>query len=89
MPNSIVLATTESTVRWYSFDDAAASAWRQGNPPIPFTLSEVLDLRGRVLAGDKDTAKHWAQAMGLTPKRMLMTGLSSCGCVVRSRVARR
>jgi hypothetical protein len=66
MPNSIVLATTESTVRWYSFDDAAASAWRPGDPPIPFTLSEVLDLRGRVMAGDKDTAKHWAQAMGLT-----------------------
>ena len=66
MPNSIVFATTESTVRWYSFDNSAASAWRQGDPPIPYTLSEVLDLRGRVLAGDKDTAKHWAKAMGLT-----------------------
>lgn len=69
MPSSIELATTEIAVRWYSFDHAAASAWRQGDPPIPFTLSEVLDLRGRGLAGDKDTAKHWAKAMGLTTWR--------------------
>lgn len=69
MHTSIVLATTESTVRWYVFDDGAASAWRAGDPPVPFTLSEVLDLRGRVLAGDKDTAKHWAKALGLSTWR--------------------
>lgn len=65
MASSYVLATTESTVRWYSFDHAAVIAWREGDPVVPYTLSEVLDLRGRMLAGDKDTAKHWAKALGL------------------------
>lgn len=69
MPSSFVLATTESLVRWYVFDAAAASAWREGDSTIEHTLSEVLDLRGRVLAGNKDTAKHWAKAMGLTTWR--------------------
>jgi hypothetical protein len=66
MATSYLLATTESTVRWYTFDHAAAIYWREGDPCIPFELTDILDLRGRMLAGDKNTAKHWAKAMGLT-----------------------
>lgn len=53
-----VLATTEKTVRWYVFDPKTVSS-------TTYSLSEVLDLNIVPIAGDKATAKLWAQEMGL------------------------
>ena len=53
-----VLATTEKVVRWYVFDPKTVSS-------TTYSLSEVLDLNIVPIAGDKATAKLWAQEMGL------------------------
>ena len=50
-----VLATTDSTVRWY----AIASEWKS------FEMLDQLDLRRITGYGDKATAKAAAQAIGL------------------------
>lgn len=53
-----VLATTERVFRWYVFDPKTVSSTN-------YSLSEVLDLNIVPVAGDKATAKLWAQEMGL------------------------
>jgi len=56
---SYVLATTENVVRWYSFDLS------KGVNETSFSIVDKLDLQLVPLAGDKETAKSWAKAMGL------------------------
>ncbi len=53
-----VLATTERVVRWYVFDPKTVG---ESN----FKLVDKLDLNQVSIAGDKATAKLWAQEMGL------------------------
>lgn len=53
-----VLATTERVVRWYVFDPKTVSS-------TTYSLSEVLDLNIVPIAGDKATAKLWAEEMEL------------------------
>lgn len=53
-----VIATTEQTVKWYVFDPKTVS---KSN----FELIDKLDLNQVSIAGDKATAKLWAQEMGL------------------------
>jgi len=55
---SYVIATTEKIVRWYVFDPKTVSETN-------FKLIDKLDLDQVALAGDKATAKLWAQEMGL------------------------
>jgi hypothetical protein len=56
---SYVLATTENIVRWYSFDFSKEVNDRS------FKIIDKLDLNLVPQAGDKETAKLWAKAMGL------------------------
>jgi hypothetical protein len=56
---SYVLATTENVVRWYSFDFS-----EEVNDKC-FTIIDRLDLNRVPQAGNKETAKFWAIAMGL------------------------
>ena len=53
-----VLATTERVFRWYVFDPKTVSS-------TTYSLSEVLDFNIVPIAGDKATAKLWAEEMGL------------------------
>lgn len=53
-----VLATTEKIVKWYVFDPKTVSS-------TTYSLNEVLDLSIVPIAGDKATAKLWAEEMGL------------------------
>ena len=53
-----VLATTERVFRWYVFDPKTVISTNH-------SLSKVLDLDIVPVAGDKATAKLWAQEMGL------------------------
>ena len=53
-----VLATTEKIVKWYVFDPKTVSS-------TTYSLSEVLNLSIVPIAGDKATAKLWAEEMGL------------------------
>lgn len=55
-----ILATTESTVRWYKFK------YDRNLEPGQFELLEQLDLKQVPLFSDKETAKLAAQALGLT-----------------------
>jgi len=57
-----VIGTTESTVRWYAFKH---SERKDPAEPLAFELLDQLDLRKVMQAGDKATAKGWAQAAGL------------------------
>lgn len=54
-----VLATTEDKVRWYSY--RIHSDLKEGE----FKLLDILDLNQVPLAGDKNTAKECAKALGL------------------------
>ena len=57
-----VIATTENLVRGYAFKPDQR---KDPADPLPFELLDRLDLGKVMLAGDKATAKHWAQAAGL------------------------
>jgi len=54
-----LLATLDTTVRWYVFDPEAAER------PLPFELVDELDLARVPAFESKDAAKLVAQAMGL------------------------
>jgi hypothetical protein len=53
------LATPTDVMRFYCFDPGL------GDTPITWTLIDRLDRTQLVAAGDKATAKAWAQRMGL------------------------
>ena len=56
---SYILATTTKIVGWYAFDTT-----KEINETC-FSIIDKLDLSLVPVAGDKETAKLWAQAMGL------------------------
>lgn len=56
MSKSYILATTESVVRWYAFNTSN---------PTTYSIIEKLDLSKVPAAENKETAKHWANLMGL------------------------
>ncbi len=61
---SYVIATTEKIVRWYVFDPKTVNETN-------FKLIDKLDLNQVSIAGDKATAKLWAQEMGLKTWRYI------------------
>ena len=56
---SYILATTTKIVGWYTFDTS-----KEINETC-FSIIDKLDLSLVPCSGDKETAKLWAQAMGL------------------------
>jgi len=60
-----VLATTETAVRWYSFDP------RANERPISHELLPTLDLNLVPQLPDKEAAKRAAEALGLSTWRYI------------------
>lgn len=63
-----VLATTETVVRWYTFDTSAAE------PRSTLALLPTLDLAKVPQLGDKATAREAAKALGLQTWRYVKVG---------------